>query len=475
MTSEKKYLYLPLEIVVREHDGKVTLAQEAARAGWTVLIGPKLHLYAMQEQLPQGVFLIKSATPHELGQIRDLKLSGHKVFSLDEEGVVTFKQFLGNNVRYNRDTISELEKIFFWGPEQQKAFDEQLGDLSDKGCVSGSPRLEFWRDHAASTYHDKVWDIRNRYGRYVLIPSSFGIANNVLGGDQGVQLTKKQSGNLSRETVKFLVGQAEQNLIAFKEYQDFLPDIAVRFPDTNFIIRPHPSEGHEAWKDLVSAHKNFHLVYEGSVTPWILASSAIFHFKSTTSLEAHLMGVPAITYVPPLPPYMDKYELELPMALSHVARSRAGLIELMITTIEGSGLSVAGSLDGVVGNWISVDPARSAAQRLLAEMNLAAPHPLRELNEPEYTPRQKFRQHLDQVLAKLGQMEIARTYLPARLQKRLSGLAYGSHKYSGMDIEHTKCVVRSIEAHKGIAEPLHVTRFTDTVFIISSYDEGFSA
>lgn len=187
------------------------------------------------------------------------------------------------------------------------------------------------------------------------------------------------------------------------------------------------------------------------------------------------MGVPAITYVPPLPPYMDKYELELPMALSHVARSRAALMDLLVTTIEGSGLPVAGSLGGVVGNWISVDPARSAAQRLLTEMNLVAPHPLRELNEPEYTPRQKFRQHLDQVLAKLGQMDMARAYLPARLQKRLSGLAYGSHKYSGMDIEHTKCVVRSIETHKSIAEPLHVTRFTDTVFVVSAHHEGSPA
>lgn len=475
MGNQKKYLYLPLEIVIREHDGKVLLAQEAAAAGWTVLVGPKLHLYSIMSHLPQGVCLVKSIVPSEFGQIEKLKSYGHAVCSLDEEGVVTFRQFLSSNVRYSKDTISVINSIFFWGDEQKRAFLSHFPDYADKGIVTGNPRFDFWKDYASLVYAEEASELRKRYGRYVLLPSSFGIANNALGGRQGVKLTESQYFGSSREMGEFLEGQSEQNLVVFKEYLDFLPSILDRFPDTNFIIRPHPSEGHQAWQKLAATHKNFHLVYEGSVTPWILASSAIFHFKSTTSLEAHLMGIPAITYVPPLPPYMDKYELELPMALSHVARSRAGLIDLLVTTIDGPGLPVAGSLDGVVGNWISVDPARSAAQRLLTEMNLVAPHPLRELNEPEYTPRQKFRQHFDGALAKLGQMEIARTYLPARLQKRLSGLAYGSHKYSGMDIEHTKRVVRSIEAHKSIAKELHVSRFTDTVFIISSHDEGFMA
>ena len=51
--SKPRYLYLPLEIIVREHDGKVTLAHQAVQEGWVVVMGPKIHLYAIADQLPE--------------------------------------------------------------------------------------------------------------------------------------------------------------------------------------------------------------------------------------------------------------------------------------------------------------------------------------------------------------------------------------------------------------------------------------
>lgn len=460
----KKYLYLPLEIVIREHDGKTTLAHQAVIDGWTVVMGPKLHLYRVADQLPEGVFLIKSATPYERPQIANLRAAGHKVCSLDEEGVVTFKEFLGDNVRFSRKTIELISHIFFWGSAQQGVFNETFPEFAKQGTVSGSPRLEFWRDYAADVYAPQVKEIKKKYGKFILLPSSFGIANNVLGKKHGVELTKKQYGGAALEVTKFLVGQAEQNLVTFKEYLEFLPEMAAAYPNMNFIVRPHPSEDHEVWLELAKDHNNIHVVYEGTVTPWILASEAIFHFKSTTAIEAHLMGKTVLTYMPPYPQYMKKFTLEQPLAVSHIAGSRAELLDLIGQVESGKIKSKKGKITGILKDWISVQDKKSSAARILEKMDHYAPDVTRKLITPELPKYAQMREKIDEFLLYLDHSPLWARYVPSRLRARLNGLAYGRRKYMGLDIAHTKAVldvINKLTAQKVKAKPL-----TETLFVI---------
>jgi len=60
-------------------------------------------------------------------------------------------------------------------------------------------------------------------------------------------LTRDHGAVEEKDIVDFMEGQADQNYICFKEYLDFLPEIAERFPEFNFVIRPHPSENSSAW------------------------------------------------------------------------------------------------------------------------------------------------------------------------------------------------------------------------------------
>lgn len=465
--TTQKYLYLPLEIVVREHDGKTTLACAAAHEGWTVIIGPKLSLYAICDQLPEGVFLLKSVVPNELEQIKDLKRAGHKVCSLDEEGVVTYKEFLRSNVRFSADTVEELEYVFFWGDTQNQVFKETFPAAAPKGKVTGSPRFEFWRDYAQDVYGPVALQYREKYGNYILLSSSFGIANNILGRHQGVQLTKNQYGDSSKEMGKFLTGQGEQNLIAFKEYLDFLPDLAARFPETNFIIRPHPSESHAPWKELANEYPNIHFAYEKSATPWILGAAAVFHFKSTTSIEARIMGRTVVTYIPDCPPYMEKYELEVPLALSRVARTRedciACLAEILADPQKSAGVM---PMERPVSDWISVDSMRTSAIRILEYMNLCAPVPQKDLQAPRLSLRSRLRQILEgafiHTIKKFGII----SQMPTRIHDRASALAYGRHKYSGLDRTHTEAIIRTIEKKCKIKEPVQILEYTQDLTLI---------
>jgi surface carbohydrate biosynthesis protein len=463
-----KYLYLPLEIVIREHDGKAVLAHAAARAGWTVLMGPKIALYNICDQLPEGVFVIKSATPLELSQIKMLKNAGHNVCSLDEEGVVTFKEFLGNNVRYGEETVAEIDQFLFWGEEQAKSYRDSFPQHSSKGHITGNPRVDFWTQYAAESYKSRIQNIQKQYGKYILIPSSFGIGNNILGAGKGLELTQNHSGTLSKELNRFMIGQAEQNLIAFKEYIDFLPEILTKFSDTNFIIRPHPSEAHAPWEELAEKFDNLHLVYKGAVTPWILAARAIFHFKSTTSIEAHLMGVPAITYIPPLPPYMDKYELTLPIAVSRTARTRTDLLKLLDTALKEKNTKTPGEVEGVLKDWISFDPKTPPSAHIVRKLNdIIPPQSTRALTTPRASTRQKLDNFLENTITKLAKYPTLGPILPKRVKSYLKSKAYGKRKYMDTNIAHTKNIIRVMEEkHRGKDEALNVSSFTDQLFLV---------
>ena len=464
--SAQKYLYLPLEIIVREHDGKVTLAHQAAQDGWTVVMGPKIHLYAIADQLPEGVFLIKSATPLEFHQIKSLRDHGHAVCSLDEEGVVTFKEFLGRNVRFSKENLEYINKVFFWGAEQHNVFNEIYPEYTDCGIKSGSPRMEFWRDIAADVYHEEAEQIREKYGEFILIPTSFGIANNILSKSKGLQLVKEHSSALSDDISRFMTGQAEQNLIAFKEYLDFMPEMVSAFPDTNFVIRPHPSESSAVWQTLAEKHDNVYLEYKGSVTPWILASKAIYHFKSTTSIEAHLMGREVITYMPPMPHYMKKYTLEQPLSVSKIATNRDELLELLKDVVRSDGHKEKGIIEGILKNWIHLDPKRTSSEILLEGMQSCAPVPTRILSEPKIAKAKQFRAKVDEFLLWMNSASLFKRYMPERLKSRINGLVYGRHKYSGSDIEHTKNVVRVLSDNSSGAKPVEVSELMANIFII---------
>ena len=462
-----KYLYLPLEIVVREHDGKVTLAHEAALQGWTVVMGPKLSLYAVLDQMPEGVCLIKSATPGEFAQIDGIRQAGHRICSLDEEGVVTFKEFLKENVRFSPETVKSIDRFFFWGPEQKTAFTERYTQDEAKGHVTGSPRLEFWRDYAQEAYAQEIADIRKKYGRYILIPSSFGIGNNVLGGNSGLKLTQSHTKNASAALTKFMVGQAEQNLIVFKEFLDYLPELAQAFPEMNFILRPHPSESHKAWEELTRAHPNFHLVYEGSVTPWILASEAILHFKSTTSVEAHLMGVPPITYLPPLPPYMEKYELVLPMAVSRICRTREELAQDIKRVMDGEiAHKEKGEIFGPLKDWIHVSGENSAAQRLMMQFESINPQRTKEWRVPELPSVVKFRKRAKAEISKLYKNGKLDRFLPEKYVRRLEAQLYGERKYKDFNVAHTQSLLNAISNVQKIPSIPVAEKLTEDLFVI---------
>lgn len=459
----KKYLYLPLEIVLREHDGKCTLAHEMALDDWIVLIAPKLELYRVLKQLPKGTFILKSAHPGEHKQIRYIKSLGHVILTLDEEGLV-FHREINNFLRYSDENLFKVDGILFWGQDQKKHFTDFFATSAKKCFVTGSPRYEFWSKLAKETYSKKVKEILKKFNNYILIPTSFGIPNSFLKGHGMQTYIDDMRGIVSKNTLNFLFGKTESDLITFKEYLEFIPILANQFPKLNFIIRPHPSENMEVYRDIEKEVKNIYVVYSDSVTPWILASKAVIHYRSTTSIEADCLGIPTIGYVPPHPEYLSKYEVDIIKRSSIVQSERSKVKETIDKVMKGNFKNLKSNLKN--SKYIKYRSKKSPSQ-LIKEL----------LNKNSITVTQgillksnhkvNFREKLEEFLIVLNKNRIFRKFAPYRFSRNPQKLDYGNRKYIGWSFEHTKNVIQSANKIKKLSKDfVYVNKVNEKIFLI---------
>jgi len=99
----------------------------------------------------------------------------------------------------------------------------------------------------------------------------------------------------------------------FEKFKALLPFLAETYPKTTIVLRPHPSENQDLWKQEVEHYPNVTVQATGNVIPWILGSTVLIHNGCTTAVEAFAMDKPVISY----DPYQnERYDNHLPTFLS---------------------------------------------------------------------------------------------------------------------------------------------------------------
>jgi hypothetical protein len=105
-----------------------------------------------------------------------------------------------------------------------------------------------------------------------------------------------------------------------------LPNVLAReFPDCLIVIRPHPSECHEAWQSFGKLD-NVIISSEFDIASWLSCSKVMIHNGCTTSVEATAMGVPVISYVPEK---SDEYDLAPANELGEIASALKDVIKII--------------------------------------------------------------------------------------------------------------------------------------------------
>lgn len=458
-----KYLYVPLEIVVRELDGKSLLAYEAAQQGWTVIVCTKRMFFNNVNQLPPGNVLVKSAVPNELNQLTTIRQAGHKIFLLDEEGVVTYDMFLKGNYRYNEDTIKNIEAFFFWGEKQKQTFSSSFQKYDSIGYNCGSPRFLFWKHYARKYYDDKIKEIRKEFGNFILFNTSFGIANNYLSGE-GLQSSYNDMGNVKDLNLrKFLADQHDLNYIVYKEYLEFIEQLARELPNVNIVIRPHPSESERTWREYTKKYKNVFVIYEGSVTPWLLASKVMVHFKSTTSIEANVMGKSVVTYLPDLPEYLDKVHLDLPKQASVSVNTRRKAIDTLRNILKID----SPVINGDITNNIWINDNDNAASDIVNVMTDRALSCDTRLNVKNFNKHDRLKVTLDRIIVKINRNAALKKMLPKRFVRHDDKYIYGARKEKGFETDELIKRIEFYQKMKNDDKRLHVSEIVNGMVLLS--------
>jgi surface carbohydrate biosynthesis protein len=323
--SSRPWLLLPMEIKVREFEAKVLLACIAAEQGYGVLLGR--NGFNTNGNYPAGVYMDKCISVYkEAALTNQVDKLGNRLASLDVEGLVyqTESTWLRNRISAQTFELSSL--VLTWGDAQREMVNRTYL-IPEKVVSTGSPTADLWHPKMHFLYQELADGLVDRFGDFILMSSNFSTVINANGPDF-----------VTRQFIKNGLVKNDAELSRLKEAMQFyqsvldefvmlIPLIAEANPNLAVIVRPHPGDDKEFWfSKKPKWPDNVHVVYEGSVSPWILGSRMIIHNSCSTAVEAFAMEKPAIAFCPHVD---ERFDQNIPNPLSQIAKTVQDVLNLV--------------------------------------------------------------------------------------------------------------------------------------------------
>ncbi len=301
-------LILPCETRVREFRAKLLLALVAASRGIPAIVGAKKAIDLDLDRYPSGVYVGKSVTARSRHNLLLARACGHRVALWDEEGLVWASREVYWRTKVDAATLNTPELLLAWGEMNAAAWTEHPDYAGGPVKAAGNPRADLLKPALRPLFDDEVASIRERFGEFVLVNTNFSRVNHVQPRqNRHLKWLREQRPDDPRG------GFAAHKYELFKAFSEALPALARAMPDRRFVIRPHPSEKADTWRELVAGLDNVSVTHEGNVVAWLLACQGLVHNGCTTAIEAYQVGRPALAYTP-LPP--SDFDHPLPNGVS---------------------------------------------------------------------------------------------------------------------------------------------------------------
>lgn len=331
-----KFIIIPVEVKVRDFLSRLKLSMELCERGFNIILGSQDKVRAHLSKLPKGIFFEKAISKEKLKFFRDLKNDNYILVSLDEEGLCSlfnYERYITQRV--SAETLSLADKVFTWGESEAELIKQRYSQYEDKIKVTGNPRMDMLLEPNKSFHQDLADKYESEFGPYFLFPSSFTV-NHAMGNE-----------NLDNFLIKMGRVEKKDDLIAYHQKQDFfkrtfikysklLEKVAMKFNKVNIIIRPHPSEDPDHWRNLAKKYPNVILQSKGDIASWIVGSKAVIHSSCTTGMEAFILGKPVLSFLP----YTDhEYSTQISNKVSKICKDEDGILSSLQEILDGKELS----------------------------------------------------------------------------------------------------------------------------------------
>lgn len=332
MSTRQKWLIIPIDTKVREFNAKFYLACVAAEAGFHVILGYSGIVTTNLGMFPKGIFFDKTILEGKAKRFKKYKDLGFNIVACDEEGLVYYTRE-SYKKRISAASMAYVDRFYTWGEDQAEVFNEKIPEYLDKVKITGNPRSDLLRPELRLIFKDKLNEIKSKWGDIILVNTNFAAFNHFLGQDlQFKAWTKngKLKTEMDIENHKLRIQYQEQ---LFTEFNKFLPIISEKYPNHKIIVRPHPTENYETWKEKTINYKNVEIIHDGNVVPWLMASKVLIHNSCTTGVEAFCLNIPIISYRPVSMKLFDAY---LSNSLSHEVYNIDELVDQLDTIINNN-------------------------------------------------------------------------------------------------------------------------------------------
>jgi surface carbohydrate biosynthesis protein len=465
--TRKLQLLIPVENQVREFDAKLLLACIAAKRGFLPVIGSRREMEFRIASFPRSLYLSKSMTIRSALLFKVAHKVGHNIVAWDEEALVHLPPETYFSDRLSPASIRYVSHLLAWGQDNANLW-RQYPKLP-KGIpihLTGNPRADMLRPEMRSFFAEDVEDILNSSGNFILVNTNFNHVN-AFSPDMNLFKPVKKPGEtptfgrgargMSRE---FAEGLRDHKQAIFESFQQLIPALERSFPEYTIIVRPHPTENHEIYRNIAAQCERVQVTNEGNVVPWILASRAVIHNCCTTGLEAYVMGVPAISYRATVNDFYDLGFYRLPNLLSHQCFD----FEELQSTLKDILAGKLGPADGaerqeLINHHMVALDGPLACERIVDICERAVDDGL-DLHKPVF----RYRLNRFYMEKGLGLINRYKSYLPGEFNKP----AFQRHRYPGISIEELSARLSRFQNILGYSEELKVEEISDQIFRISA-------
>lgn len=293
-------IFIEYEIKSREFDGKLLLITHLLNAGFSkIYFGASLPLRTEAISHTNGVYFFKSVWKSEEILYKKLKEQGFILVLLHAEGGIYYK----NNrsaieSSFNAEILDYFDYIFVYGNQIKEDIERIHGSqFKLKTIVTGEPRFDLLKPKYRIFFNDQLNRLKKKFNHYILINTSFSLANPHEGY---TDLKKYFLDNLtfSQEAKQLYMLKMDFFPKVVNEFVKAINELALYFPNLIFVVRPHPSESENFYKEKFKGTNNIVVKKNGNVAAWILASLGVIHYDCTTGIEALLARKPVISYIP---------------------------------------------------------------------------------------------------------------------------------------------------------------------------------
>ena len=200
----------------------------------------------------------------------------------------------------------------------------------DQVVISGTPRYDYYAPALQSVALQASQTYTARFQQpLLLITTNFSVVNpkfNTREGELALWVSKFKFEPSYVEHIQ----QDEWNAL-----EVFLPlanRIAQAFPHLTVVVRPHPFENLQPYHERL-AHDlpNLHCETDGTVDGWLLRSTALLHWRSSTAIEAAMLGIPVLNPAWVAGPTSDEVQ-----SISDAILNEALLMERIAQVMDGT-------------------------------------------------------------------------------------------------------------------------------------------